>query len=296
MNYRKDMERSVSFIEENISDDLSAELISGHVGYSLHHFSRIFFGCYGITVMEYVRRRRLSLSVRALLRGMKVTDAALLYGFETASGFSKAFRRYYNCSPSQYLDYLKLEQISEGMDELGISDEALIKNVRIEERGTFFVAGYAASIENVGASGTNDVAALWDDVDMDGLETLLYEKLNPHTHAEIGIFLPGANGEARYVLGVIVNDFDDAEVDMECLEVPEATYVVFTTLPTDEGANPGQFASVIKRTWKSIFEKWFENNSEYEYDDEKSDFEYYDERCHPETDAVMEIWVPVRKK
>lgn len=296
MNYRKDMEKSIRFIEDNIKSDLSAEMISEHVGYSVHHFNRIFFACYGITVMDYVRRRRLSLGAHALLQGMKVVDAALLYGFDTASGFSKAFRRYYNCSPSQYIDFLKLERIYEGKDNPKTSDEYLIKNVRIEKKEAFLVAGYAAAIENADASGTNDVAALWDEVDMNGLETLLYEKLNPHIHAEIGIYLPGMSGEARYVLGVIVNDFYKAQADMQCLAVPEATYAVFTTLPADESANTGQFADIIKRTWKSIFENWFDSsNDEYIYDVEKLDFEYYDERCHPQTDAIMEIWVPVRK-
>ena len=294
MNYRKDMERSVQYIEDNIRNSLSAELISEHVGYSMHHFSRIFFACYGMTVMEYVRRRRLSLSIHALSRGMKVLDAALLYGFETASGFSKAFRRYYNCSPTQYLGNMKLAQINENDNELGIDDEALIKNVRIEKREAFFVAGYGAVMENATASSTGDVAALWNEIDMGGLETLLYEKLNPYIHAEVGIFLPGENGEAKYILGVIVDDFDNAEADMECLKVPEATYAIFTTLPVDENTNPGRLAKIIKRTWKSIFEKWFENSG-YEYDAEKLDFEYYDERCHPKTDAIIEIWVPVKK-
>jgi AraC family transcriptional regulator len=282
----------VQFIEDNIRDNLSAELISRHVGYSVHHFSRIFFACYGMTVMEYVRRRRLSLGIHALSQGMKVLDVALLYGFETASGFSKAFRRHYNCSPTEYIDNMKLKQPNE--KELGVDDESLIKNMKIVKREAFFVAGYVAAIENVTASSTGNVAALWGEVDMSGLETLLYEKLNPYIHGEIGIFLPGENGEARYVLGVIVNDFDKVEADMECLEVPEAIYAVFTTLPVDESANPGWLAKIIKRTWKSIFEKWFENSG-YEYDAEKLDFEYYDERCHPKTDALIEIWVPVKK-
>jgi len=289
------MERSIQFIEDNIKCDLSAELISKHVGYSMHHFSRIFFACYGITVMEYVRRRRLSLSVRAISQGMKIVDAALLYGFETASGFSKAFRRYYNCSPSQYIDFLKLEQICEGNEKQNSGDASLVRNVRIEKKEAFLVVGYPATLENTAASSTGDVAAFWDNVCMDGLETVLYEKLNPHVHAEIGIYIPETNGDAGYVLGVIVKNFDNAEADMKCLAVAEATYAVFTTSAVDEKANPGQFADIIKRTWKSIFENWLDGNDEYEYDEEKFDFEYYDERCHAQTDAIMEIWVPVRK-
>lgn len=58
--------------------------------------------------------------------------------------------------------------------------------------------------------------------------------------------------------------------------------------------NP-EFADSIKDTWKKIFEEWL-SESDYEYDQEKLDFEYYDERCHFREDSIMEIYIPVRHK
>ena len=82
---------------------------------------------------------------------------------------------------------------------------------------------------------------------------------------------------------------------METLEVPAATYAVFTTPPINTKNNPHGFAHIIKATWKSIFENYFDDNSEYTYDFDKLDFEFYDERSHHEIDPVMEMWVPVKK-
>ncbi|PIB61083.1 GyrI-like domain-containing protein, partial [Pseudomonas sp. 2822-17] len=76
------------------------------------------------------------------------------------------------------------------------------------------------------------------------------------------------------------------------LEVPPATYAVFTTpVVKDE-----DFVNSIQGTWKYILEEWFPGSG-YEIDDRMMDFEFYDERCHPwEYDEwCMEIHVPIRK-
>lgn len=80
---------------------------------------------------------------------------------------------------------------------------------------------------------------------------------------------------------------------MYTLEVPKATYAVFTT-PTVEDEN---FVVSIEGTWKYILEEWLPN-SDYEIDDSKLDFEFYDERCHPwEYEKLsMDIYVPIIKK
>ncbi|KWX78307.1 hypothetical protein AMQ84_10240 [Paenibacillus riograndensis] len=53
--------------------------------------------------------------------------------------------------------------------------------------------------------------------------------------------------------------------------------------------------SVIKSTWKYIFEEWFPGSG-YVYDEGKVNFEFYDERCHSWVDTVMEIYVPVKER
>lgn len=42
MNYRKDLDKTLDFIEKYISDELTLEQISANIGYSPFHFSRIF--------------------------------------------------------------------------------------------------------------------------------------------------------------------------------------------------------------------------------------------------------------
>ncbi len=293
MNYRKDIEKCIDFIEEHIKEDITIEEIASHSGYSLYHFCRVFSLCTGMSVMEYIRGRRLSLAATELFKGRKIIDIALDYGFETHSGFSKAFRKAFGYSPSKYTARMAGYADNKTILEIG---GYIMKPVFVK-KPAFKVAGYGIKTNISGATYTKDIASFWKNYDGENLESKMYEKLNPPKHGEVGLCVPlSEDGNAIYLLGVIVDDFSKVEEDMLTVEVPEAEYAVFTTAPVDTTNDEEQkeFANVIAGTWKYIFEDWFKNSG-YIYDESRLDFEFYDERCHLRQDTVMEIYVPVKK-
>lgn len=295
MNYNDAIALCIDYIEKNIKNELSPELIANECGYSTFHFSRVFNINKGITLMEYVKKRRLSLAAEDLFDDKKIIDIALEYGFQTHNGFSKAFKKEFGFSPTQYLKRMdrNLEK------ELILKFGGDFMKPTIIEKPTFKVAGYGIKTNITNGNYTKDVASFWINYDGENLESKMYQILNPPKHGEVGLCIPSSedNGEATYMLGVIVNDFTDATDDMITVEVPEATYAVFTTPPvnTSTEIKNNEFANVIKQTWKYIFEEWFKDSG-YVFDETKLDFEYYDERCHPTIGTVMDIYVPVLKK
>lgn len=295
MNYNDAIALCIDYIEKNIKNELSPELIANECGYSTFHFSRVFNINKGITLMEYVKKRRLSLAAEDLFDDKKIIDIALEYGFQTHNGFSKAFKKEFGFSPTQYLKRMdrNLEK------ELILKFGGDFMKPTIIEKPTFKVAGYGIKTNITNGNYTKDVASFWINYDGENLESKMYQILNPPKHGEVGLCIPSSedNGEATYMLGVIVNDFNDATDDMIIVEVPEATYAVFTTPPvnTSTEIENNEFANVIKQTWKYIFEEWFKDSG-YVFDETKLDFEYYDERCHPTIGTVMDIYVPVLKK
>lgn len=295
MNYNDAIALCIDYIEKNIKNELSPELIANECGYSTFHFSRVFNINKGITLMEYVKKRRLSLAAEDLFDNKKIIDIALEYGFQTHNGFSKAFKKEFGFSPTQYLKRMdrNLEK------ELILKFGGDFMKPTIIEKPTFKVAGYGIKTNITNGNYTKDVASFWINYDGENLESKMYQILNPPKHGEVGLCIPSSedNGEATYMLGVIVNDFNDATDDMITVEVPEATYAVFTTSPvnTSTEIENNEFANVIKQTWKYIFEEWFKDSG-YVFDETKLDFEYYDERCHPTIGTVMDIYVPVLKK
>ncbi len=101
--YHERMLRVLVHIQQHLDDALRLEELAAIAHFSPYHFHRVFRGMVGESVMEHVRRLRLE---RAALR-LKQTDAAITHlafeaGYETHEAFTRAFRRLFDASPSQY--------------------------------------------------------------------------------------------------------------------------------------------------------------------------------------------------
>ena len=100
LNYKEEIFSCIQYIENNIKEKLTAEGISKKIGYSIYHFSRIFSEQMGVSLMEYVKERRLLRAAEDIMLGKRILDVAIEYGYETHSGFTKAFRKKYGFSPA----------------------------------------------------------------------------------------------------------------------------------------------------------------------------------------------------
>lgn len=102
MQYMDRIQQSLDYIEDNLKTDITAGELAEMAGFSLFHYSRLFHSAVGIPVKQYIIRRRLLWAAYEMAAGEKQIDAALRYGFYTAAGFYKAFRREFGCSPSEF--------------------------------------------------------------------------------------------------------------------------------------------------------------------------------------------------
>lgn len=95
--------RSLETIEENLKADVTLADLASQAGYSTWHFSRLFVSATGQPVAQYMLGRRLDHALREIALGKRAIDVVLSYGFETYSGFYRAFVKLYGCSPKRYL-------------------------------------------------------------------------------------------------------------------------------------------------------------------------------------------------
>lgn len=100
MKYKEDIFLCIQYIENNIKEKFTVECIAKRMGYSIYHFSRIFKEQVGISLMEYVKERKLLRATEDIMLGKRIIDVAIEYGYETHSGFTKAFRKKYGFSPA----------------------------------------------------------------------------------------------------------------------------------------------------------------------------------------------------
>ena len=92
----------IDYIEAHLTDGIRVEDLAKMTLTSVYEFRRIFSFVAGISVSEYIRRRKLSAAAEDLRNGKEtVTEIALKYGYDTPSSFSRAFKEFHGISPTE---------------------------------------------------------------------------------------------------------------------------------------------------------------------------------------------------
>lgn len=102
------------YIRGHAKETLSVSKLAEQSGYSAYHFSRIFREMMGTTLMDYVKQQRLLGAAREIAKGRKILDAAVDYGYETHSGFTRAFHSQFGYSPALLRAYYVREALEKG--------------------------------------------------------------------------------------------------------------------------------------------------------------------------------------
>lgn len=104
MNYHiNDISKTIDYIEEHLTDKLTLDTVATALNYSKYHFHRVFKKTVGLTIHEYVLRRKLSEAAKLLIFSRKsILEIALLSGYQSQQAFSSSFKLMYKKSPLQY--------------------------------------------------------------------------------------------------------------------------------------------------------------------------------------------------
>ncbi len=97
------IEQSLTFIEEHLAEEISAEELANTVGLSPFYFQRLFKRLVNKPVQEYVKLRRLAKVIENLGNfEQRILDVALDYGFSSHANFTRAFKETYGITPEDY--------------------------------------------------------------------------------------------------------------------------------------------------------------------------------------------------
>jgi len=95
----------ISYINENLQEDLSLESLAGRFYTSKYHLLREFKKHTGYTIYQYIRKKRL-ITARMLLKdGLRVTEVCQKCGFGDYSNFIRSFRKEFGHPPGHYKNY-----------------------------------------------------------------------------------------------------------------------------------------------------------------------------------------------
>lgn len=104
-NSIKNTALAIDYIEAHLTEKIDLDIIANAVHYSKHHLHRMFTNTIGLTIHEYVQRRKLTEAAKLLVFSDKsILDIALIAGYESQQAFTNIFTAMYKQPPSKYRD------------------------------------------------------------------------------------------------------------------------------------------------------------------------------------------------
>jgi AraC family transcriptional regulator len=274
-------QKALWFIESHLADELTLEGIAGVGGISRFHMVRAFAAATGLSVMRYVRARRLSEAARALANGAPdILTLALDADYGSHEAFTRAFRDHFGVTPEAVRSSTRLENLR--LQEPIVMDSTLTDNLqppRFETGKPLLVAGIGERY--TWESGGPAIPGQWQRFHQS------VEKI-PGRIGQVayGVCCNGDDaGNFDYIAGVEVSDFSDLPREFSRVRIPEQRYAVFAHR---------DHISTIRRTINTIWNQWLPASGLKAAD--APNFERYDENFDSLTgNGGLEIWVPVRE-
>ncbi|MBI5321338.1 AraC family transcriptional regulator [Bradyrhizobium sp.] len=275
-------QKALWYVESHLADSLTLDEIASVGGVSRFHMVRALAEATGMSVMRYVRARRLTKAARSLAKGAPdILTLALEADYGSHEAFTRAFRDHFGVTPEQVraatcLDKLKLQEPIM-MDSTPTTD---LQPPRFETARALLVAGVGERYNFCDNGGAN-IPNQWQ----------LFHQRAGDIPDRVGNVAYGVccngddSGNFDYIAGVEVSDFSDLPREFARVRIPAQRYVVFTHR---------EHVSTIRRTVSAIWNQWLPQSALKVAD--APSFERYDEKFDPATgNGGLEIWVPVQE-
>lgn len=102
-DYIQRINKVVAYINNHLDETLDLKTLANEVALSDFHFHRIFKALKGEAIGGYITRLRLEATARLLrYTALTIEEIAFNIGYETPASLSKAFKKQYNISPTEY--------------------------------------------------------------------------------------------------------------------------------------------------------------------------------------------------
>ncbi|PEZ77203.1 AraC family transcriptional regulator [Bacillus sp. AFS017274] len=290
MDLLKNMNGAIKFIEENLTNEIDFKEVARLAYCSEYHFKRMFSFLAGISLSEYIRRRRLTLAAFELKgNSIKVIDIAIKYGYSSPDSFARAFQHLHGITPSEARSNgHSLKAYPPMSFQLSIKGGSEM-NYRIEEKEAFHIIGIKKRVPIIFNGVNPEIASMWKSLD----EKTINELKNLSNVEPLGLLSASANfSEGRLEEKGELDHYIGAATTRECpdnltqLEVDASTWAVFEAV--------GPFPETLQNVWGRIYSEWFPS-SNYEQR-EGPEILWNENKDITSPTFRSEIWIPVLTK
>ncbi|MTI85470.1 MAG: AraC family transcriptional regulator [Firmicutes bacterium] len=289
MDLLKKMNGVLSYIEENIYDDIDFKEVARLACCSEYHFKRMFSFLAGVTLSEYIRRRRLTLAAFELKNSnTRIIDIAIKYGYNSPDSFSRAFQSLHGITPSEARNNGQLLRSYPPMTfQLSIRGGRAM-NYRIEEKEAFRIVGIMKRVPIIFHGVNQEITSMWKT-----LNDATINKLKKLSNVEpLGLLQASTNfSEGRMEEKGGLDHYIGVATTYECpgnltqLEVPASTWAVFESV--------GPFPDTLQDIWGRIYSEWFPSSN---YEQSVGPEILWNEHKDLSSPTFKsEIWIPVSR-
>lgn len=279
---------SIDYVEQHLFEEMHVDDIAQAAYFSTYHYCRMFKALVGHSVMDYVRKRRLSEAADLLAKtDTPIIDIALQCQFDSQEAFTRAFKQMFNVTPGKYR---KINEPFRLLFKRKFNDQTLQhRQQQISLEPQIIVK---PTMNTIGIPTIYD----YDDFDLPFMWSVFKVRKQE---------IPNIVG--RYGFGIYENyqeRIDDTErtvftylccVEVSSLDIipegmigriiPEQRYAVFT--------HRG-LMDTMDETLRYIWGIWLPK-SPYDYA-ERPDFELYSQRFHRSKNPEIDLYIPVKSK
>lgn len=290
MDVLKQLNESVSYLEKNLCGEIDLNTAARIACISKDSYLRFFSYMTGMSLPEYIRRRRLTLAAYDLQNtGSKVIDLAVKYGWNSADAFAKAFQKQHGITPTQARrSSVRLKIYPPASFYLMIRG-AKEMDFRIVEWEGSTVYGVSKQYDGQGYQSKEELRhIMWSD-DRENIPwEICRSRWNQTDDLSYDGIWYGVWHNGRYMLARSREHIKNTK--LEEWSIPAGTYAAFRT-------KPGGLAwEELPKLFEMIFHAWFPNSGYLQNGDIILEvYHLWTEHETRRKNRYYEVWVPVKK-
>ena len=281
------LNQALEYVDSHLGQRIEVSELARIAVTSEYHFRRMFSALAGISLSEYIRRRRLTVAGAEVLAGERtLLEVAVRYGYTSGEAFARAFRAMHGVGPGEARRTGAALHSQPRMSFRLIIEGSSSMRYRVVEKDRFQVVGKKVRVPLVHEGMNPAIADFIRSIDKATLRRITeLSDQEPEGIVAVSDNLDPSRAEGTELdyYHAVVTEAAVPE-DLDALTVPAGSWAVFE--------NSGQFPQALQYLWRDVFTQWFPSNPYRS----RPGPEILRTRLSPDgAEAEAELWIPVER-
>lgn len=244
MDFSDNMNRAIDYIEEHLTEHIDYEELAAVALCSASVFQRIFPWLTGISLSEYIRKRRLTVAGLELQQtDVRITDLAIKYGYESVASFSRAFQAMHGIAPSHAREKGMLNSYPKLIVSFSVKGTEPV-SCRLSYKPARSMVGFKQTVSRRESANLREMPRLWSR----HASRCTYLRTLSCESPPLLYGITMNHTEESFDYWIAVHSNEPAPSEFKKLQIPESRWAIFQCF----GSMPeGQY-----KIWRRIFTEW----------------------------------------